>query len=108
MTPIIYINPMPESCGKCQLMYSTDTGHELSGCKGVWRTDEFGDDEAGLYEGFNPEIMRHKDCPLNPLVLCGECMKRDTDECLRKRYSMIFYDWTDFDPDDFCKDGVKA
>lgn len=117
MTPIIYINPMPESCAKCPCVYdwTYDYDSSVPSCSlGVWTGvnhrhgfEPFEDEpRENYYEGFNHTTMRHKDCPLNPLVLCGECAKWKTDNCIRWIWDKDRHAHPD--PDDFCKDGVKA
>jgi len=96
MTPIIYINPMPESCGKCDLM---QTDGKIFWCPLC--LDE-NNDMIEIEQGFD----RLPQCPLKPLVLCGEC-KHKGDYVANGVY------WCEkwalmVKADHFCKDGVKA
>lgn len=76
MTTIIYINPMPKTCETCPIVCNSFTG-EAEGCTRI-----------------------------KPLVLCGECAKWKTDNCIRWIWDKDRHAHPD--PDDFCKDGVKA
>jgi len=106
MTPIIYINPMPESCGKCQFRLQWFEGQKLCAewCDLLERLEPpDGVDDTSVIKYQNDY---HPSCPLKPLVLCGEC-KHKGDYVANGVY------WCEkwalmVKADHFCKDGVKA
>jgi len=92
MTPIIYINPIPEMCGKCPCLFVRDYREYCGAIE-----DE---DDKFAWKRIETINARSSFCPLKPLVLCGKCKLWENAFCNFHEMGMR--------AEDFCSYGVKA